>query len=123
MYITFVMLKNNNKINLTIPIGAESIHFFFNIKLNTPLCKGKPTNACGLGGLFKLHSSELKFLLNKIWNKSLRKSEVNQGILDVYPFLTNCRYNICIHINSWVIITLTIEPKLPIIFQPANASG
>jgi len=32
--------------------------YFIN-KKSQLLCKGKVTNACGLGGLFKLHSKEL----------------------------------------------------------------
>jgi hypothetical protein len=100
------------------------VNFFIiisRIELKIPLCKGKLTNACGFGGLFKLHSSELKFLFNRVWNKSLKNWGVNQGYLDVASPSTNCMYKI--YKNSHVATTLIIEPKLLIKFQPAKASG
>ena len=48
---------------------------FFNLKIincktleniEKWLCSGKLTKACGLGGLLKVHSIELKALLNKV---------------------------------------------------------
>ena len=49
-------------------------HFLFIIlKIYKKLdCKGKLTNAWGFGGLVKLHSKELLFLLNKKWKKSVK---------------------------------------------------
>ncbi len=84
-------------------------------------CKGRLTNAWGLGGLIKHHSKELLFLLNKIWNKSLWYCGVNQGYLETTVPWVNCIYKICKKYQ--VATTLIIEPKLLIKFQPAKASG
>jgi hypothetical protein len=75
-----------------------------------PLCKGNDTNACGLGGLFKVHSIELKLRFNNVWNKSLKNCGVNQGYLDVAFPSTSCTYTI--YKNNPVATTLIIEPKL-----------
>jgi len=67
---------------------------FFNIAIIEKWdCKGKLTNAWGLGGEVKFHSIELLFLLNSIWNKSLKYWAINQGYLDTKVPLVNCTYN------------------------------
>ncbi len=100
------------------PLAKQVGHFLPGTGM---LCRGKLTNACGLGGLFKHHSKLSKILFNFVRNKSLWYWEVNQGYLDVELPFTNWIYKICK--NNHVAITDIIDPKLLMKFQPAKASA
>lgn len=53
-------------------------------------CNGKPTNACGLAGLVRLHSIELLILITNANNASVKKFGTNHIYLWAYVPFTNC---------------------------------
>ena len=85
-------------------------HFWQSVGEGGPilLCKGKLTNAWGLGGLSKHHSKLLYILFSSICNKSVKNCGLYQGYLvSILPWV-NWRYKILR--NNQVAITDVIEP-------------